>query len=308
MQLRFEAAVAGVVPVIRVLVRVARRRARRPRARDRQRHDELHPHRDGRARAPPTRRRWRRPRSSATPRPTRPRTSAAATPPRRWRSSRGWRSAPGSTSTTSTYEGIEHITADDMAYAREFGLGLKLVGTAERIGDGDRRCACTRRSSTRATRSRASAARSTPSRSSRRRSPRSRCPGPAPAGPQTASAVLGDVVSAIVGDRSPRRGRRERGDDRRATSSRPSTCTSRSPTGPACSRRSPSVLGLQGVSMQVGRPAGARRERAPGDGHRTRSLESRFFAALRADLARSTSCAPRRARSACIERRSERTS
>src|ERR671914_119203 len=32
-----------------------------------------------------------------------------------------------------TYEGIEHLTADDMEYARELGLGLKLIGTAERI-------------------------------------------------------------------------------------------------------------------------------------------------------------------------------
>src|SRR6478736_5006327 len=34
------------------------------------------------------------------------------------------------------YEGIEHITADDMAYARDLGLGLKLIGTAERIDGG----------------------------------------------------------------------------------------------------------------------------------------------------------------------------
>ena len=33
------------------------------------------------------------------------------------------------------FEGIEHLTADDMAYAKEFGLGLKLLGTAERVGD-----------------------------------------------------------------------------------------------------------------------------------------------------------------------------
>ena len=29
------------------------------------------------------------------------------------------------------YEGIEHLHADDLEYARELGLGLKLVGTAE---------------------------------------------------------------------------------------------------------------------------------------------------------------------------------
>ena len=34
------------------------------------------------------------------------------------------------------YEGIEHITADDMEYARDLGLGLKLIGTAERVDGG----------------------------------------------------------------------------------------------------------------------------------------------------------------------------
>ena len=35
-----------------------------------------------------------------------------------------------------TYEGIEHVTPDDIAYARELGLSLKLVGTAERVDAG----------------------------------------------------------------------------------------------------------------------------------------------------------------------------
>jgi homoserine dehydrogenase len=34
------------------------------------------------------------------------------------------------------YEGIEHIQPDDLEYARELGLELKLIGTAERLGDG----------------------------------------------------------------------------------------------------------------------------------------------------------------------------
>jgi homoserine dehydrogenase len=34
------------------------------------------------------------------------------------------------------YEGIEHIQADDLQYARELGLGLKLIGTAERRDGG----------------------------------------------------------------------------------------------------------------------------------------------------------------------------
>src|SRR5207247_4685487 len=31
------------------------------------------------------------------------------------------------------YEGIEQLTSDDIAYAKELGLALKLVGTAERL-------------------------------------------------------------------------------------------------------------------------------------------------------------------------------
>ena len=34
------------------------------------------------------------------------------------------------------YEGIEHVTADDIAYASELGLSLKLIGSAERIDGG----------------------------------------------------------------------------------------------------------------------------------------------------------------------------
>jgi homoserine dehydrogenase len=34
------------------------------------------------------------------------------------------------------YEGIEHLQTDDLEYARELGLGLKLIGTAERRDDG----------------------------------------------------------------------------------------------------------------------------------------------------------------------------
>ncbi|MCL2419502.1 MAG: homoserine dehydrogenase, partial [Conexibacteraceae bacterium] len=33
------------------------------------------------------------------------------------------------------YEGIRRITPDDMSYARELGLALKLIGTAERVGE-----------------------------------------------------------------------------------------------------------------------------------------------------------------------------
>ena len=35
-----------------------------------------------------------------------------------------------------SYEGIEHLHSDDLLYARELGLGLKLIGTAERLDGG----------------------------------------------------------------------------------------------------------------------------------------------------------------------------
>ncbi len=95
------------------------------------------------------------------------------------------------------YEGIEQITSDDMEYARELGLGLKLVGTAERIDGGlsvrvhplflypghplasingpFNAVTVESREITEITMS-----------------------GPGAGGPQTATAVLGDVVSAMI--------------------------------------------------------------------------------------------------------------
>jgi homoserine dehydrogenase len=95
------------------------------------------------------------------------------------------------------YEGIEHLAPDDLEYARDLGLGLKLIGTAERID----------------------------SKLSVRVHPAFLYPGhplasvagpfnavtvesdsiteitmsgPGAGGPQTASAVLGDVISAMI--------------------------------------------------------------------------------------------------------------
>ena len=48
-----------------------------------------------------------------------------------------------------SYEGIERITPDDIAYAKELGLSLKLVGSAERHRRRHRRARATRPSSTR---------------------------------------------------------------------------------------------------------------------------------------------------------------
>ena len=95
------------------------------------------------------------------------------------------------------YEGIEHITAEDVEYARDLGLGLKLIGTAERIDGGlsvrvhpaflygahplasvsGPFNAVTIESST---------------------ITEITLSGPGAGGPQTASAVLGDVISAMI--------------------------------------------------------------------------------------------------------------
>jgi homoserine dehydrogenase len=95
------------------------------------------------------------------------------------------------------YEGIEHLTADDMAYARELGLGLKLVGTAERTGEGlsvrvhpaflyaGHPLASVAGPYNAVTIESDAITEITLS-------------GPGAGGPQTASAVLGDVISAMI--------------------------------------------------------------------------------------------------------------
>jgi homoserine dehydrogenase len=96
-----------------------------------------------------------------------------------------------------TYEGIEHITADDMEYARELGLGLKLLGTAERVEGGlsvrvhpaflygGHPLASVGGPFNAVTIESQSITEITLS-------------GPGAGGPQTASAVLGDVISAMI--------------------------------------------------------------------------------------------------------------
>jgi homoserine dehydrogenase len=95
------------------------------------------------------------------------------------------------------YEGIEHLTADDMAYARELGLGLKLIGTAERTGGG---------LSVRVHPAFLYAAHPLASVSGPFNAvtiessaiTEITLSGPGAGGPQTASAVLGDVISAMM--------------------------------------------------------------------------------------------------------------
>jgi len=96
-----------------------------------------------------------------------------------------------------TFEGIEQITAEDIAYAEEFGLGLKLIGTAERIGDKlavrvhpaflyeGHPLASVHGPFNAITVESEAITEITMS-------------GPGAGGPQTASAVLGDVISAMI--------------------------------------------------------------------------------------------------------------
>jgi homoserine dehydrogenase len=95
------------------------------------------------------------------------------------------------------YEGIEQITPDDLEYASEFGLSLKLIGTAERVDGGlsvrvhpaflygNHPLASVSGPFNAVTVESEAITEITMS-------------GPGAGGPQTASAVLGDVVSAMI--------------------------------------------------------------------------------------------------------------
>ena len=95
------------------------------------------------------------------------------------------------------YEGIEHIQPDDLEYARELGLGLKLIGTAERIDGGlsvrvhpaflypGHPLASVGGPFNAVTVESEAITEITMS-------------GPGAGGPQTATAVLGDVISAMI--------------------------------------------------------------------------------------------------------------
>jgi homoserine dehydrogenase len=96
-----------------------------------------------------------------------------------------------------SYEGIERLTADDIAYAKELGLSLKLIGSAERIDTGvavhvypaflyaDHPLASVNGAFNAVTIESAAITEITLS-------------GPGAGGIQTASAVLGDVISAMI--------------------------------------------------------------------------------------------------------------
>ncbi|MBA2631181.1 MAG: homoserine dehydrogenase [Thermoleophilaceae bacterium] len=96
-----------------------------------------------------------------------------------------------------SYEGIEHVTPEDLEYAKELGLSLKLVGSAERIDGGiavhvhpvflyaGHPLASVNGAFNAVTIESPAITEITLS-------------GPGAGGPQTASAVLGDVISAII--------------------------------------------------------------------------------------------------------------
>jgi homoserine dehydrogenase len=95
------------------------------------------------------------------------------------------------------YEGIEHITAGDMAYARELGLGLKLIGTAERVNGG----LSVRVHPAFLYGGHPLASVHGPYNAVTVESPaitEITMSGPGAGGPQTATAVLGDVISAMI--------------------------------------------------------------------------------------------------------------
>jgi homoserine dehydrogenase len=95
------------------------------------------------------------------------------------------------------YEGIEHLTADDMAYAEELGLGLKLIGTAERVDGG----LSVRVHPAFLYGGHPLASVHGPYNAVTVESPvitEITMSGPGAGGPQTATAVLGDVVSAMI--------------------------------------------------------------------------------------------------------------
>ena len=95
------------------------------------------------------------------------------------------------------YEGIEQIQPDDLEYARDLGLGLKLIGTAERIDGG----LSVRVHPAFLYPGHPLASVGGPFNAVTVESPEITeitMSGPGAGGPQTASAVLGDVISAMI--------------------------------------------------------------------------------------------------------------
>jgi homoserine dehydrogenase len=187
------------------------------------------------------------------------------------------------------YEGIEQIQPDDLEYARDLGLGLKLIGTAERIDGGGlsvrvhpaflypgHPLASVNGPFNAVTVESDAITEITMS-------------GPGAGGPQTASAVLGDVISAMIPPAStpPTSGRLEIVADVVSAF----YLHMEVPDTPGVLARIAGVLGDHGISVK------SVVQKGNGDEARLvmvvhAVLESRFFAALEAlgglDLLRTT--------------------
>jgi homoserine dehydrogenase len=174
------------------------------------------------------------------------------------------------------YEGIDHITADDMEYARELGLGLKLIGTAERIDGGlnvrvhpaflyaGHPLAAVQGAFNAVTVESPAITEITLS-------------GPGAGGAQTASAVLGDVISAMIppAQTPPTRERLAIVEDVESAFYLHMEVADR----PGVLAQVAQVLGLQGVSIKsVVQKGLGENARLVMVAHPI--LESRFFAAL----------------------------
>ena len=191
------------------------------------------------------------------------------------------------------YEGIEHLTAEDMAFARDLGLALKLLGTAERVDGGlsvrvhpvflygGHPLAAVNGPFNAVTIESDAITEVTLS-------------GPGAGGRQTASAVLGDVVSAMIPPASTPP----------ATERLPIVADVESAfylhlevaDRPGVLAQVAAAPGAAGRLGALGRPAGPGGQRAARDGHppdpRVAVLRRRG-----ADRAACPSCAPARARS-----------
>ncbi len=100
------------------------------------------------------------------------------------------------------YEGIEHLISDDLQYARELGLSLKLIGTAERLPGGV--CVHVHPAFLYAGHPLASIGGQFNAVTVEADAiTEITMSGPGAGGPQTASAVLGDLLSVISGAGSP---------------------------------------------------------------------------------------------------------
>ncbi|HEY3021223.1 MAG TPA: homoserine dehydrogenase [Solirubrobacteraceae bacterium] len=174
------------------------------------------------------------------------------------------------------YEGIDHITGDDMEYARDLGLGLKLIGTAERIDGGlsvrvhpaflyaGHPLAAVQGAYNAVTVESPAITEITLS-------------GPGAGGPQTASAVLGDVISAMIppAQTPPTRERLAIVEDVESAFYLHMEVADR----PGVLAQVAQVLGLQGVSIKsVVQKGLGENARLVMVAHPI--LESRFFAAL----------------------------